>query len=146
MKKIIFVCLGNICRSPMAEFVMKDMLREQGLQGEVEIISRATSGWEHGNPMHRGTQTELKRQGVPFDREKTSLQITTQDFYDADMLIAMDESNYEDLMAIAPGETKEKVSMLLPAGIPDPWYSGDFAGTYDLVREGCELLVERLQS
>lgn len=86
MKKIVFVCLGNICRSPMAEFVMKD------LTDQYEIESRATSSWEHGNPIHKGTQKIFRTHGVPYDLRKTSLQISDQDFHTFDLILGMDES------------------------------------------------------
>ena len=91
MKKIVFVCLGNICRSPMAEFVMKD------LTNQYEIESRATSNWEHGNPIHQGTQKIFRSHGVPYDASKTSLQISDQDFHTFDLILGMDENNVERL-------------------------------------------------
>ena len=89
MKKIVFVCLGNICRSPMAEFVMKD------LTDDVYVESRATSDWEHGNPIHSGTQAIFKKYAIPYDKSKTSQQISQQDFVDFDYIIGMDKSNFQ---------------------------------------------------
>ena len=90
MKKIVFVCLGNICRSPMAEFVMKS------LTDQLKIESRATSSWEHGNPIHQGTQAIFKKYAISYDRDKTSQQISAADFADFDYVIGMDESRSEE--------------------------------------------------
>ena len=106
MKKIVFVCLGNICRSPMAEFVMKD------LTNQYEIESRATSNWEHGNPIHQGTQKIFRSHGVPYDVSKTSLQISDQDFHTFDLILGMDENNVADLKRMAPPGTRAQDSSL----------------------------------
>ena len=94
MKKIVFVCLGNICRSPMAEFVMKALNQEEALQ----IESRATSSWEHGNPVHQGTQKILRKYAISFDPSKRSQQINQLDFESFDLILGMDESNVDDLL------------------------------------------------
>lgn len=94
MKKLVFVCLGNICRSPMAEFVMKSMT------DNYEIQSRATSSWEHGNPIHKGTQGIFQEYEIPYDKNKTSLQISKEDFEAFDYIIGMDASNISDLRQI----------------------------------------------
>ena len=120
MNKIVFVCLGNICRSPMAEFVMKELDQEKSLH----IESRATSSWEHGNPVHQGTQKILRKYAISFDSSKGSQQISQADFEFFDLVVGMDESNVEDLLQIS-------------GGVPDPWYTGDFEETYKLVTAGC---------
>lgn len=102
MEKIVFVCLGNICRSPMAEFVMKDLVEKEGKNFEVE--SRATSSWEHGNPIHPGTRSLLTMYGIPFDAAKGSQQISREDFQYFDQIIAMDKSNKENLEKMAPAD------------------------------------------
>ena len=140
MKKIVFVCLGNICRSPMAEFVMKD------LTDGVYVESRATSDWEHGNPIHSGTQAIFKKYAIPYDQSKTSQQISQQDFVDIDYIIGMDESNFQDLRKIAPGKYLEKVFQFEERSVPDPWYTGDFDETYHLVLAGCQKWIERIKS
>lgn len=140
MEKIVFVCLGNICRSPMAEFVMKDLVEKEGKNFEVE--SRATSSWEHGNPIHPGTRTLLTAYGIPFDATKGSQQISQEDFQYFDQIIAMDESNKENLEKMAPADQKHKIKMLLNKSVPDPWYTGDFEETYRLVKEGCLNILE----
>lgn len=138
MKKIVFVCLGNICRSPMAEFVMK------GLTDDLVIESRATSGWEHGNPIHRGTQAVLREHGLAYDRTKSSQQISAQDFAEFDYIIGMDEANIRDLKRMAPPEAQDKIYQFGEKGVPDPWYTGDFEETYALVTAGCQAWLERL--
>lgn len=140
MEKIVFVCLGNICRSPMAEFVMKDLAEKAGVSYEIE--SRATSNWEHGNPIHQGTRAVLTAHGVVFDSTKGSQKISQGDFQYFDQIIAMDESNHKDLEKIAPENQKNKIKMLLHKSVPDPWYTGDFEETYALVKEGCLKILE----
>ena len=131
MKKIVFVCLGNICRSPMAEFVMKS------LTDKFHIESRATSNWEHGNPIHQGTQAALNEHAIIFDVEKTSLQMSEKDFAFFDYIVGMDASNVADLKEMAPRKYQDK-------SVPDPWYTNDFDETYRLVQAGCERWLERL--
>ncbi|MEG0907351.1 low molecular weight protein-tyrosine-phosphatase [Lactococcus garvieae] len=143
MEKIVFVCLGNICRSPMAEFVMKDLVEKVEKEGKnFEVESRATSSWEHGNPIHPGTRTLLTAYGIPFDATKGSQQISQEDFQYFDQIIAMDESNKENLEKMAPADQKHKIKMLLNKSVPDPWYTGDFEETYRLVKEGCLNILE----
>ena len=108
MKKIVFVCLGNICRSPMAEFVMKALNQEEALQ----IESRATSSWEHGNPVHQGTQKILRKYAIYFES--------------FDLILGMDESNVDDLLQLSAGRYDDKIKLFRSGGVPDPWYTGDF--------------------
>lgn len=138
MKKIVFVCLGNICRSPMAEFVMK------GLTDQYEIESRATSSWEHGNPIHRGTQKIFQQHQVPYDPAKTSLQIKEEDFYNFDLILGMDENNVADLKRMAPAGTEHKIHLFAAESVPDPWYTGDFEETYSRVLTGCKAWLDQL--
>lgn len=133
MKKICFVCLGNICRSTMAEFVMKSLDDDNSLH----IESRGTSNWEHGNPIHLGTQRILKKYDIPFDSSKTSMQILEKDLQDFDLILGMDEKNVLDLLTLSKGRWDEKIHLFLDKGVPDPWYTGDFEETYDLVSKGC---------
>ena len=146
MKKIIFVCLGNICRSPMAEFVMKDLLQQAGLVDEVQVESRATSTWEHGNPVHPGTQKVLRQHGIPFDTSKKSQSISPGDFRQADLILAMDQQNLTDLSKRAPQDQANSIRLLLDESVPDPWYTGDFEETYDLVLTGCQQVLQDLQA
>ena len=120
MKKLAFVCLGNICRSPMAEFVMKSMT------DNYEIQSRATSSWEHGNPIHKGTQGIFQQYEIPYDKAKTSLQISKEDFESFDYIIGMDVSNVSDLRQMCPADCKDKIYSFASESVPDPWYTGDF--------------------
>lgn len=139
MKKVVFVCLGNICRSPMAEFVMKN------LTDSIYVESRATSSWEHGNPIHKGTQDIFGRYHIPFDRQKTSQQISDKDFKEFDYIIGMDTSNVADLKKMAPKAFQEKIYPFAERSIPDPWYTGDFEETYNLVSKGCQAWLEQLE-
>ncbi len=142
--KIIFVCLGNICRSPMAEFVMKDLLVRQKKSDQFIIESRATSNWEHGNPVHQGTLKILRKYNITVDETKRSQQITVDDFVKADKIIAMDSSNLTDLSNLAPENMQQKITMLLEQSVPDPWYTNDFEQTYQLVKAGCERLLSEI--
>ena len=140
MKKIVFVCIGNICRSPMAEFVMKS------LTDDYEIESRATSSWEHGNPIHKGTQAIFKSHDVDYDSSKTSLQISKRDFEYFDYILGMDESNVSDLRQMCPQSLKHKIHPFATESVPDPWYTGDFEETYDRVLTGCRDWLARLEN
>ncbi|MGT2907001.1 low molecular weight protein-tyrosine-phosphatase [Streptococcus dentiloxodontae] len=140
MKKVCFVCLGNICRSPMAEFVMKDLLDEQ----PVLVESRATSFWEHGNPIHRGSQAVFRRHNIPYNYKKSSQQLVLADFDYFDYIIGMDESNVDDLLALSAGHFDDKIKLFIEGGVPDPWYTGDFEETYRLVTAGCQQWLDRI--
>ncbi|MBK2402530.1 MULTISPECIES: low molecular weight protein-tyrosine-phosphatase [Erysipelothrix] len=137
MKHILFVCLGNICRSPMAEGIFKD------LYGDKYVVkSAATSSWEHGNPVHPGTASILEAMGISC-KGMTSSQITIEDFYHYDYIIGMDKSNIQNLLKIAPKGTEHKIHLFLDQvddlkghEVPDPYYTGDFEETKDLVLRG----------
>ncbi|KXT78763.1 low molecular weight protein-tyrosine-phosphatase [Streptococcus sp. DD13] len=137
--KIVFVCLGNICRSPIAEFVMKSLLGDR-----CAIESRATSSWEHGNPIHSGSQEVMKEHGISFDSSKSSQQIDLVDFSHFDYIIGMDQSNLRDLKQMAPQSLHHKIYAFSEQDIPDPWYTGDFQETYDLIVQGCQDWKSRL--
>lgn len=149
MIRILFVCHGNICRSPMAEFVMKDLVKKAGLEDEFYIESAATSTEELGNPVHYGTRSILKRHGISCDG-KYARQMTRSDYAEFDMLIAMDQRNLRNMERFTGGDPAGKVSLLLDyAGrsgeeVADPWYTGDFQATWDDVLEGCTGLMEEL--
>ena len=132
MKKIAFVCLGNICRSPMAEFVMKS------LTDQVHIESRATSNWEHGNPIHRGTRQIFQTYDIAYDANKRSIPLSKADFYEFDYLIGMDQQNVRDLLEMAPADCQGKVFPFDQEGVPDPYYTGRFEATYRQVQKGCQ--------
>lgn len=139
MKRLLFVCLGNICRSPMAEFVMKDLTDRHYIE------SRATSSWEHDNPIYPGTQAIFKQHSIPYDQTKTSLQISQTDFETFDFIIGMDEHNVRDLQKMAPASARHKIHPFADQPVPDPWYTGDFDQTYALVSQGCKNWLERLE-
>ncbi len=148
MTKILFICHGNICRSPMAEFVFKDMVRRAGREAEFYIESAATSREEIGNDVHRGTKAKLREQGIAFER-RHARQVTRKDYEDFDYLILMDRENKRGLSRIISADPAGKVHMLLEfAGkdrdIADPWYTGNFDETYDDVVEGCRAFLAYL--
>ena len=149
MIRILFVCHGNICRSPMAEFVMKDMVKRERLENRFFIASAATSMEEIGNPVHRGTREKLRSVGISTDG-KRAVQMTRKDYDQYDLLIGMDRSNIRNMLRITGGDPEGKIHYLLEyAGvsrdIADPWYSGDFDATYRDVTEGCAALLARLK-
>ncbi len=148
MTKILFVCLGNICRSPMAEFVFRDMVQKQGLGDRFSVASAATSTEELGNPVHPGTQRRLAREGIST-RGKTAVQLTRRDYQRYDYLIGMEQRNLSGMLRILGSDPAGKVHRLLdftdrPRDIADPWYTGDFDRTYDDVVEGCRGLLAHL--
>lgn len=139
MTRVAFVCLGNICRSPMAEFIMKDLAGDQ-----VEVVSRATSNWEHGNPIHHGTQNIFKKYHIDYEVSKTSQQISRSEMASFDAIIGMDEQNVIDLKKLSSGQYDDKIFLFCDGGVPDPWYTGDFEETYRLITQGCQNWLERL--
>lgn len=145
--KILFVCHGNICRSPMAEFVMRDMIKKCGLDGKIVTASAATSTEEIGNPVHSGTRRKLREHGISTDG-KYAVQLTKSDYDKYDYLIGMDSANIRNMKRITGGD--EKIIRLLdltdePRDVADPWYTGDFDTTYNDVVKGCKVLLEKLE-
>ena len=150
MKKILFVCLGNICRSPMAEFVMKDIVRKAGLEHEFEIASAATSTYEIGNPVYPPARQKLAEHGIDC-KGKTARQITKRDYDYYDYIIAMDNSNISNLRKMFSNAPDGKFSMLMSytschSEVADPWYTRDFEATWKDVTEGCNALLEWLKT
>lgn len=148
MIKILFVCHGNICRSPMAEYVMKDLIKKSGYEGSFYIASAATSLEEIGNHIHHGTRTKMREVGIPTDN-RVAVQLKRSDYDKYDYIIGMDRWNYKNILRIVGEDTEGKVSLLLEfAGssrdIADPWYMGNFDQTYEDILEGCEALLQRL--
>lgn len=145
MIKIMFVCHGNICRSPMAEFVFKDLLKKRRLEDQFIIASSATSREEIGHPVHPGTRKILAENGISC-AGKTSAQFKKDDYALYDYIVCMDDFNIRNLNRIIGSDVEGKVSRLLdftgrPGDIADPWYTGDFDETYDDVVAGCEALL-----
>lgn len=149
MTRILFVCHGNICRSPMAESVMTHMVNKCGLQDEFIIHSAATSTEEIGNPVHYGTVDILKRHGVPLVPHR-AVQMQKADYDKYDYIIGMDKLNERNIMRILRTDPEGKVYSLLdfsdnPRPIADPWYTGDFVSTYNDITEGCEALLRKIK-
>ena len=141
MIKIMFVCLGNICRSPMAEFILKDMVDKKGLSKEFYISSSATSYEEIGNDMHYGAKDKLLQKGIPFSKRK-AVRLTLEDYKKYDYIIGMEESNIRNIKRIVGEDTEHKIYRLLdfsknPHDIADPWYTGNFEIAYNDIVEGC---------
>lgn len=150
MNKILFICHGNICRSPMAEYVMKDLVSKRGLSDCFEIASAATSTEEIGNDVHRGTRQILAEHGVPCGHRK-AVRVTPDDYSYYDFLILMDQNNFRNLKRIIPEDPDQKVHFLLDfaqvhGDIADPWYTGNFEVTYQDILRGCEGLLGYLVS
>ena len=144
--RILFVCHGNICRSPMAEFVMKQKVAERGLSTQFEIASAATSREEIGNPVYPPARRMLQSHGISC-AGKTARQITRSDYDYYDNIIAMDQNNLRNLQRIVGQDVDNKISLLMdytdhPRDVADPWYTGDFQATWDDVQAGCEGLLE----
>ena len=145
--RLLFVCHGNICRSPMAEFVMKELLRKENVPG-IEVESAALHTDEIGNDIHAGTRRKLRVEGIPFSPRAAWL-LTAERAHGYDWLIGMDRYNISDLNRLVNPEDRPKIRRLLSfAGkerdIADPWYTGDFEATYRDVRQGCQALLEML--
>ena len=148
VKTICFVCHGNICRSPMAEFWFKDLLKKLGEQDNYIVESRATSTEEIGNPPHHGTMRKLAQYGI-VPRNKYAEQLKHSDYDKYDLIIGMDDANIRNILRITGGDRLNKVKKLpefagKDKSIADPWYTGNFEETFEDVREGCDGLLEYL--
>ena len=150
MIKILFVCHGNICRSPMAEFIMKDLVQKAGLEGEFHIESAATSTEEIGNPVYPPARRKLAEHGIGC-AGKTARQMGRADYERFDYLIGMDRANLRNMQRICGGDPEGKLSLMMdytdrPGDVADPWYTGDFDATWRDVSEGCRGLLARLSA
>lgn len=148
MIKILFVCHGNICRSPMAEFVLKDMVQKRGLGDCFYIASAATSTEEIGNPVHHGTRNKLREVGISC-AGKHAVQMKKSDYQKYDYILGMDSWNLRNMKRIVGSDPEGKVKLLLdyssqPRDIADPWYTGNFEVTYSDIVEGCEAFLKYL--
>lgn len=147
MIKILFICHGNICRSPMAEFVMKKMVEEAGVSHLFEIASAATSTEEIGNPVYPPARRKLAEHSICCDG-KTARQITRGDYRHFDHIIAMDRNNLRNLRRVIGEDIDGKISLMMdytdrPGDVADPWYTGDFDATWRDVEEGCQGLLRQ---
>ena len=148
MTKILFVCHGNICRSPMAEFVMKDMVRKAGLENEIRISSAGTSAEELGNPVYSPVRRLLTEHGIDC-AGKMARRMIPGDYGAYDLLIGMDEANLRNMRRLFPDDPEQKLHLLMdytarPGQVADPWYTGDFEATWRDVLEGCQGLLQKL--
>ena len=149
MIKVLFVCLGNICRSPMAEFLFKDMVNKKGLRDKFIIESAGTSNEEEGNLVHYGTKHKLAEVGIMVDG-KYARQLKKEDYEKFDYIIAMEQRNSRDIYRIVGEDKENKIYRLLdfsnrPRDIADPWYTHNFDLTYDDIMEGLESFIKFLE-
>jgi protein-tyrosine phosphatase len=145
---ILFICHGNICRSPMAEMVMKEMVRQKGLEAKFEISSMAATTEEIGQDIYPPAKRTLAAHHIPYTRRKAAL-ITEKDYEKADYIIAMDEENMHDLSRLTRGDPDKKISRLLywageKRDVADPWFTDDYEKTYEDIVKGCRAVLERL--
>lgn len=149
MVKVMFVCLGNICRSPMAEAVFRKMVSDAGLSGEISVDSCGTDGWHIGEPPHRGTRDMLTEHGINYDGIYGSA-LKKEHLDEVDYIIAMDEENLSRILAFKKANSHAEARLLSHYAqgrwtvVPDPWYTGNFTLAYDLISEGCDGLLEHI--
>ncbi len=150
MKKILFVCHGNICRSPMAEFIMKDLVFKAGLSSQFEIASAATSTEELGNPVYPPIRAKLKEHGIECTG-KRARQLVREDYQKYDLLIGMDRENIRNMKYVCGNDPAGKIHLLLEFSdcmgeVDDPWYTRDFDTAWRVIASGCRGLLEYLDS
>lgn len=143
MIKILFICHGNICRSPMGEFMLKDMVKKAALMGEFEIASAAVTGEEIGNPVYPPVRRELAKHGIDCSG-KRARQVTAADLEYYDRIYYMDDSNWNWLCWHFDEDKLGKCRKLLPRDVADPWYTDDFEATWEDLTEGCEMILKEL--
>lgn len=146
MIKVLFICHGNICRSTMAEFMLKELLEKKGLSHDFYVASAGTSTEELGNPVHRGTVNRLRQEGISC-AGKYATQLKKSDYEKYDFLLCMDQNNVKNAFRILGQDPKGKVKRLLdytdhPGDIADPWYTGNFDATYEDIKEGLDALIK----
>lgn len=152
MIQVLFVCLGNICRSPMAEAVLRHKVTEAGLADRIKVDSAGTGSWHTGNSPHEGTRRILKQYGIS-DKGITARQVREQDFHEHRYIVPMDAANVSDLKRFAPKEHQSEVVPLMDfvegrkgENVPDPYYTGNFQEVYDMVDAGCDSLLAHIRS
>ena len=145
MTKILFICHGNICRSAMSEFIMRDMVEKHGLSDQIQVASAATSREEIGNDMYPPAKRKLDKEHIPYIRRQAR-QVTKADYDEYDLLLCMEQYNIRNLRRIIPNDPEHKIHLLLdytnnPRDISDPWYTDDFDTAYDDIVAGCTGLL-----
>ncbi|TGB03922.1 low molecular weight protein-tyrosine-phosphatase [Halobacillus salinus] len=151
MIRVLFVCLGNICRSPMAEAILRDLVSKEGLESQIRIDSAGIGHWHEGSEPHEGTRKILDEQGISYEGMRAR-QVKASDWDDFDYIIAMDEKNMGDLKAIREknGVVVDKLLNGVPdaveTDVPDPYFTGNFDYVYNLVSAGCSRLLERIKN
>ena len=148
--RILFICHGNICRSPMAEFIFKELIRSQGIEDRFYVESAAVSTEEIGNSIYPPAKRCLNAHGIPFDKNKTARQITRADYDRFDLIIYMDRMNLRWLKYIIPNDPQNKIRLMMSftgrdRDVADPWYTGDFETTYKDITDASEMLLKELR-
>lgn len=151
MIKVLFVCLGNICRSPMAEAVFRHKVKQAGLENKIMVDSAGTGHWHVGEPPHRGTRNILDAHHIDY-QGLVARQIKPADLEEFDYILAMDEQNMRELKRIAPRGTENKIRLLLQLlpeaknlNVPDPYFTGNFDEVYELIDKSCDLLLQKIR-
>lgn len=149
MVKVLFICHGNICRSPMAEFILKDLVKKAGLEDQFSIASAATSTEEIGNSVYPPAKSKLRENGIDCSG-KTARQLKKKDYTDYDYLLGMDDRNLVNMIRICGGDRKKKMNLLMdftdnPREVADPWYTGNFDLAWDDILEGCQGFLKYLK-